>query len=85
MNALRHWICSAEVVPPSTARLLEALRQMVEADADHLPAIAWGVHALRRYRGRIFLTEANPPRLEPAQWSADLKSTGLDLDRVLGN
>jgi tRNA(Ile)-lysidine synthase len=64
INALRFWLRDAEVEPPSTARLNEALRQIFEADADHLPAIAWDGRALRRYRQRLFLTDAHPPRLE---------------------
>jgi tRNA(Ile)-lysidine synthase len=64
INALRFWLRDAEVEPPSTARLNEAVRQIFEADADHLPAIVWDGHALRRYRQRVFLTDAHPPRLE---------------------
>jgi tRNA(Ile)-lysidine synthase len=64
INALRFWLRDAEVEPPSTARLNEALRQIFEADADHLPAIVWDGRALRRYRQRLFLTDAHPPRLE---------------------
>jgi tRNA(Ile)-lysidine synthase len=64
INALRFWLRDAGVEPPSTARLNEALRQIFEAEADHLPAIVWDGHALRRYRQRLFLTEAHPPRLE---------------------
>jgi tRNA(Ile)-lysidine synthase len=64
INALRFWLCDANVEPPSTARLNEALRQVLEADVDHLPAIVWGDHALRRYRQRVYLTDAYPPRLE---------------------
>jgi tRNA(Ile)-lysidine synthase len=64
VNALRFWLRDAEVEPPSTARLNEALRQIFEADADHLPAIVWDGRALRRYRQRLFLTDAHPPHLE---------------------
>src|SRR6202046_236633 len=63
INALRLWLRDAGVEPPSEARLTEALRQIFEAEADHLPAIVWGRCALRRYRHRVFLTEADPPRL----------------------
>jgi tRNA(Ile)-lysidine synthase len=64
INALRFWLRDAGVEPPSTARLNEAVRQIFEADADHLPAIVWDGRALRRYRQRLFLTDAHPPRLE---------------------
>jgi tRNA(Ile)-lysidine synthase len=64
INALRFWLCDANVEPPSTARLNEALRQIFEAEVDHLPAILWGDNALRRYRQRVYLTDAHPPLLE---------------------
>jgi tRNA(Ile)-lysidine synthase len=58
------------VVPPSAARLSEALRQILTAHADHLPAVVWGEHALRRYQERLFLTPAQPPVLcESQQWN----------------
>jgi len=64
INALRFWLFDANVEPPTTRRLNEALRQIFEAKADHSPSIVWGDHALRRYRRRVFLTDAHPPRLE---------------------
>lgn len=64
VNAIRFWLCEAGAEPPSTVRLIEALRQIFSARADHLPAMMWGSWALRRYRQRIFLTAACPPRLE---------------------
>lgn len=64
INALRFWLFEAHAEPPSTARLNEALRQLFEARTDHLPAIVWSGYALRRYRHRVFLTQAQPPRLE---------------------
>jgi tRNA(Ile)-lysidine synthase len=80
INALRFWLCDAGVEPPPAARLIEALRQMLEAEADHLPAIVWGNHALRRYRQRVFLTQAGPPRLEGTR----LWSTAPDSRVALG-
>ncbi len=78
-NAVRYWLSAAGVTPPSTARIGEALRQMLEAQDDHLPAIEWGEHALRRYRGRLHLTPAQPPRLGegPVEWHV---ATGVTLD-----
>ena len=68
-NALRYWLTAAGVTPPSTARLAEALRQITEADDDQLPMVAWGGNALRRYRDRVFLTPAAPPRIaDLADW-----------------
>jgi tRNA(Ile)-lysidine synthase len=84
ISVLRHWLSDAAVVPPPTHRLAEALRQMFEADADHLPAIVWGDVALRRYRERLFLTPAEPPKLtEATPWTAALASR-LDLGTGLG-
>ncbi len=69
VNTLRHWIASHAAPPPSTARLTEAVRQIIEADDDHQPAVIWGGHALRRYRNRLFLTPASPPVLkEHYEW-----------------
>jgi tRNA(Ile)-lysidine synthase len=64
LNALRYWIAASGLTLPSTARLTEALRQIIDADDDHLPTIVWGQHALRRYRDRIFLTLAIAPSLQ---------------------
>ena len=84
-NAVRHWLCAAGVTPPSTARLGEALRQILEAQDDHLPAIVWGEHALRRYRGRLHLAKAKPPCLgeQPLEWPVAAGAC-LDLGRGLG-
>jgi tRNA(Ile)-lysidine synthase len=85
MNAVRFWLSEAGVEPPSTARLIEALRQVFGADADQQPAIVWGNKALRRYRQRLFLTEADPPRLAEARpWATALGST-IALGANLGN
>jgi len=85
MNAVRAWLDDAGVEAPSTARLAEALRQVFDADADHQPAIVWGNKALRRYRQRLFLTEAECPRLEGARpWATGLGSS-IALGASLGN
>jgi len=84
IGALRHWISSEAAVPPPTARLTEALRQVFEAEPDHLPAIVWGDSALRRYRDRLFLTKADPPRAAPVvQWSVR-SGAAIDLGPGLG-
>jgi tRNA(Ile)-lysidine synthase len=69
-NALRFWLHEAGVDAPPTARLHEALRQIFAAEEDHLPAVAWGGYALRRYRQRVFLTAADPAVLGERRWSA---------------
>jgi len=77
-NTLRYWIAAHGLALPSAARLSEALRQSIAADADHLPAVVWGDHALRRYRDRLFLTVAIPPRVgDPREWPVE---SGADLD-----
>jgi tRNA(Ile)-lysidine synthase len=68
-NAVRLWLSEAGVELPSTARLEEALRQVLRADEDHVPAIVWSGHALRRYRQRLFLTAAQPPHMQDHAWS----------------
>jgi tRNA(Ile)-lysidine synthase len=84
INAVRLWLCEARVEPPSRARLSEALRQVLEADIDQMPAIVWGEHALRRYRQRLFLTDAVPPRMsETRQW-VPLSASRADLGVGLG-
>jgi tRNA(Ile)-lysidine synthase len=84
VNAVRYWLSEAGAEAPSTARLSEALRQVFEADEDHQPAMVWGNAALRRYRDRLFLTEAEPPRLaEALEWGTALQDS-VDLGRRLG-
>jgi len=79
-HALRYWLVAAGVTPPSTARLDEALRQILDADDDHLPVVIWGEHALRRYRDRVFLTPAVPACMgEPRSWPV-----GVDSRMALG-
>ena len=84
LNALRRWLALEGAALPSTARLTEALRQMLDAREDHLPTVAWGAHALRRYRERIFLTAAEMPHLGSAldwNWRED---PVLELGEGLG-
>jgi tRNA(Ile)-lysidine synthase len=83
-NALRFWLSDSGVEPPSTARLTEALRQILDAQDDHLPAIVWGERSLRRYRQRVFITDARPPRLEATRsWPVESGSR-IDLGPNLG-
>jgi tRNA(Ile)-lysidine synthase len=83
-NAVRLWLGESGVQPPSTARLAEALRQVLEAQADHMPAVAWGEFALRRYRQRLFLTAANLARLQGAKsWQVG-SAQPLELGNGLG-
>jgi tRNA(Ile)-lysidine synthase len=69
VSTLRHWLRDRGVTPPSTSRLAEALRQVMTAQTDHLPAIVWDEYALRRYRARLFITRASVPTLDAsANW-----------------
>jgi tRNA(Ile)-lysidine synthase len=84
VNVLRYWISANDLQPPPSARLAEALRQFMAAGADHLPVVMWDGHALRRYRDRLFLTPAHPPRVgEPHEWSR-AAGARLYLGRDLG-
>ncbi len=84
INAVRFWLSEAGVDAASTARLGEALRQMLEAQVDHLPVVLWGDHGLRGYRQRVFLTPAHPPRLMgPLRWDAEAAEP-LDLGPHVG-
>jgi tRNA(Ile)-lysidine synthase len=84
VNAVRLWLRQEGAEAPSTARLVEALRQAFDAEADHQPAILFGPHALRRYRQRLFVTRADPPRVPDAQsWSA-AEGSSIELGPQLG-
>ena len=77
LHVVRLWLTEAAVEPPSTARLDEALRQILTAKADHEPAVQWGEHVLRRYRDRLFLTASVLPAMgEALDWPL---STGSRL------
>jgi tRNA(Ile)-lysidine synthase len=84
VSTVRHWLSDAGITPPSTLRLAEALRQVMTADNDHLPAIVWGEHALRRYQARLFVTPAALPALgAPQDWRI-ASGSRLDLGAGLG-
>ncbi len=84
VHALRFWLAESGVDAPPAARLTEALRQMFDAQADHLPAVVWGNYAMRRYRQRIFLTPAQSPRLQSRlPWSCT-STAPLELGSNLG-
>ncbi len=85
VSAVRLWLNQQGVEAPSTARLIEALRQVFEAEADHQPAIVFGSKALRRYRQRLFVTPADPPRLREAQPWIAAEGSSVELGPQLGN
>ncbi len=65
---LRAFIESARLRAPSQVRLEEALRQMLDARGDRMPAVRWAAHAVRRYRDRIYLTPGSIPTLARGEW-----------------
>jgi tRNA(Ile)-lysidine synthase len=83
-NVVRHWLAASAITPPPALRLAEALRQVFSAGADHLPAIIWGQHALRRYRGRLFVTPAVMPTLPVSREWRTAAHSRLDLGPGLG-
>jgi tRNA(Ile)-lysidine synthase len=85
VNAVRLWLRQEGAEAPSTARLAEALRQVFDAEADHQPAIVFGDHALRRYRQRLFVTRADPPRVPDAQTWIAAEGSSIELGPGLGN
>jgi tRNA(Ile)-lysidine synthase len=86
VSAVRLWLNQQGLEVPSTARLTEALRQAFDAEPDHLPAIVFGSKALRRYRQRLFVTPADPPRVreEALPWIA-APGSSIELGPGLGN
>jgi len=84
INTVRQWLCAAEVTLPPTPRLTEALRQIFAAGPDRLPAIVWGQYALRRYRGRLFVTKGPVPSLGARREWPVIAESRLDLGPGLG-
>ena len=84
---LRAWLRRHGIDMPATRRLEELRRQAVQAGDDGVMAIAVGDRAVRRYRGRLWLTAAelpSPPE-SPRAWlgeSVDLGDCGA-LERHL--
>jgi tRNA(Ile)-lysidine synthase len=83
-STVRFWLHDAGVMPPSTLRLTEALRQVLTAENDHLPAIIWGEYALRRYQARLFVTAATPPALDASRDWRIVPESRLPLGEGLG-
>jgi tRNA(Ile)-lysidine synthase len=84
-GAVRLWLSQRGLEAPSTARLAEALRQVLDTQADHQPAIIFGRQALRRYRQRLFVTPADPPRVPLAQPWIAAEGSSVELGPQLGN
>jgi tRNA(Ile)-lysidine synthase len=84
INVLRRWLAQGGAPMPPSARLHEALRQMLDAAADHVPETCWGGYALRRYQDRLHLTAAEPPRIGEGLHWAHRADGVLKLGRGLG-
>jgi tRNA(Ile)-lysidine synthase len=82
-GALRAFLEEGGARSPPQLRLQEALRQMLEARPDAEPCVRWSGHALRRYRGRLYLTAAEPAVLPPLEWQWRLQAS-CDLGEGLG-
>ncbi len=54
-NLLRFWIRASGFPPPSTVKLHDILRQMLESRIDAAPRVAWGAAEIARRRGRLYL------------------------------
>lgn len=54
-NLLRFWIREHGFRPPSTVKLQEVLRQMLESRPDAHPRVAWEGAEIHRRRGRLYL------------------------------
>jgi tRNA(Ile)-lysidine synthase len=69
-NALRWALAQSGLPAPDSARLDEALRQLVEARADALVRVELGQAEIRRFRGQVWVVP-RAPRVPPgfrAQW-----------------
>jgi tRNA(Ile)-lysidine synthase len=79
-NLLRAWLHRHGAAAPSTARLDEVVRQALTAGADRLPRVTFGEHAVRVWRGRLYLTpEPLPSAPASCLWHID---TPLELPDV---
>jgi tRNA(Ile)-lysidine synthase len=69
-NALRWTLARAGAAAPESARLEEALRQLIEARADRSVRIAAGDAEIRRFRGRVWVIPRSgpPPEGFRARW-----------------
>jgi tRNA(Ile)-lysidine synthase len=85
VSTVRLWLNREGLEAPSAARLTEALRQAFDAEADHQPAIVFGAKALRRYRQRLFVTPADPPRIAEARAWIAAEGSSIELGSGLGN
>lgn len=56
--ALRTWIESAGFPPPNVKKIDSILRDVLTADWDRVPCVAWGEVELRRHRDDVYIMQA---------------------------
>ncbi len=56
-QVLRYWIDQAKFILPSTVKMQQLLKTLLQARADKMPHVAWGNVEIRRYRDELFLME----------------------------
>ena len=66
-SAIRRWCLDVALAPPPGTRLDELLAQIDRMQSDRCPELRWNAHALRAWRGRLWL-EREPPHAP--DWSA---------------
>jgi len=76
-NLLRFWMRSLGLPAPSTARLMDALRQLREAGEGHSLRVDHAGQALRSYRGQIYWEAGDSA--EPADETAFVARTVSEL------
>jgi len=64
-NLVRHLVRQRGWPAPPERRLREGLPQFLRAAPERHPLLAWGSHALRRYRGALYLLDLD----EDLRWS----------------
>ncbi|MEQ8659754.1 MAG: tRNA lysidine(34) synthetase TilS, partial [Gammaproteobacteria bacterium] len=70
---LRRALVRAGCAPPGRRQLEEILTRACTARVDATPLVRWGGHAVRRYRGELYVTPARLPAAPPAPlaWTLD--------------
>ncbi len=86
-NLLRYWLRSQGTRPPSTRKLLSLEHDMLAAQEDRLPCVAWDGFEVRRHRGLLYGGAQLPaqPRDIAFEWDCSrefLLPHGLGLLRM---
>jgi len=82
---LRAWLAAHGLRAPSAAKLAEMLRQIVTAAPGARVAIAHEGRVLRRWRGQLYLTDAQPaPPPAPRRWRGERRLRLPEFGGMLG-